>query len=121
MLYDEHEHVAKGVCELLIKISKTTTVLVVPGNYPEASIVPPVPSIGLIEMSGSVPTSFEVESTKAELASSISQRSEVKKRLDSINRRIQQIEEGLSAHSTGSSNNATVAAAEESFTEWTEI
>jgi hypothetical protein len=72
-------------------------------------------------MSGSVPTSFEVESTKAELASSISQRSEVEKRLDSINRRIQQVEEGLLAHSTDSSNNATVAAAEESLAGWTKI
>jgi hypothetical protein len=41
--------------------------------------------------------------------------------LDSIDQRIQQMQTGLSVHSTGSSNNAAVAAAQESLTEWTEI
>lgn len=121
MLYNEHGHVATGVCELLIEISKTKTVLVVPAPYPEASIGTPVSSILSIKTASSASASIEIQNASAELASLISRRSELKELLDSIDQRIQQMQTGLLVHSTGSSNNATVAAAEESLTEWTEI
>jgi hypothetical protein len=121
MLYNEHGHVATRVCKLLIEISKTKIVLVVPAPYPEASIGTPVPSILSIKIANSASASFEIQNTSAELASLISRRSKLKELLDSIDQRIQQMQTGLSVHSTGSSNNAAVAAAQESLTEWTEI
>jgi len=82
MLYNEHGHVATRVCKLLIEISKTKIVLVVPAPYPEASIGTPVPSILSIKIANSASASIEIQNASAELASLISWRSELKELLD---------------------------------------
>jgi hypothetical protein len=113
----ESERVAIGMCELLIEISRTNTVIAVPAHYPRSSLGTPVPSILSIEIADLTSASFETEYTKAKLASLKSQRSKLKEVLDLYDQEIQQVEEGMSAGSPGSSDNATGAASKESLAE----
>jgi hypothetical protein len=109
----ESERVAIGVCEILIEISKTKIVIAVPAHYPGSSLGTPAPSILSIEEADS----FDYEDAKAELASLKSQISKLKESLDLCVQRTQQVEEGMSAWSAVSSNNATGAASQGSLGE----